>query len=102
MDRKYVEYSVEMAEKLIAIDSPTGYTAKAAAWVEKEFKDLGFATRITNKGGVLVDLGGEDSSDVILLMTHLDTIGAMVAEIKANGRLRMSPLGGLHAPGLEG
>ena len=102
MDRKYVEYSVEMAEKLIAIDSPTGYTAKAAAWVEKEFKDLGFPTRITNKGGVLVDLGGEDSSDAILLMTHLDTIGAMVAEIKANGRLRMSPLGGLHAPGLEG
>ena len=102
MDRKYVEYSVEMAEKLIAIDSPTGYTAKAAAWVEKEFKALGFPTRITNKGGVLVDLGGEDSSDAILLMTHLDTIGAMVAEIKANGRLRMSPLGGLHAPGLEG
>ena len=64
MDRKYVEYSVEMAEKLIAIDSPTGYTAKAAAWVEKEFKDLGFATRITNKGGVLVDLEGEDRKNM--------------------------------------
>ena len=49
MDRKYVEYSVEMAEKLIAIDSPTGYTAKAAAWVEKEFKAL-FSLTFNTRG----------------------------------------------------
>lgn len=102
MDRKYAEYAVEMAGKLIAIDSPTGFTDNAALWVKSEFEALGFDAKMTEKGGVLVDLGGKDKNNAIEIMTHMDTIGAMVAEVKGNGRLRMSPLGGLHAPGLEG
>ena len=32
---------------------------------------------------------------------HVDTLGAMVAEIKENGRLRLTPLGGLNANNAE-
>ena len=34
-------------------------------------------------------------------MAHVDTLGAMVAEIKSNGRLRLTPLGGLNANNVE-
>ena len=42
--------------------------------------------------------GGEGG---LLLEAHLDTLGAMVAEIKPNGRLRLTPLGGLNANNTE-
>ena len=52
---------------------------------------------ITEKGGVIVDLGGEDAQNARLLEAHLDTLGAMVAQIKGNGRLRLTNLGGMNA-----
>ena len=97
IDNIYAEHSWNYAKDLLAIDSPTGYTDKAAAWVYDAFAAMGFAASYTNKGGVLVDLGGEDAQDALLISGHIDTIGCMVAEIKGNGRLRMTPLGGMHA-----
>ena len=102
MDNKYIDFALLKVEELVGIDSPTGFTEKASEYVKKEFEKLGFVSRYTTKGGVLVDLGGEDDENGIILLTHLDTIGAMVSAVKDNGRLAMSPLGGLHAPGLEG
>ena len=52
----------------------------------------------TVKGGVLIDLGGETSPEGgLLLAAHADTLGGMVAEIKGNGRLRLTNLGGMKA-----
>ena len=95
--QNYAEYAWEMTETLLSIDSPTGYTSRAAAWVKEKFEGLGFKANITAKGGVLVDLGGTDEEDALLLEAHADTLGAMVAQIKGNGRLRLSPLGGMNA-----
>ena len=55
IERMYAEYAWEKTETLLAIDSPSGYTAKAAAWVKEAFENLGFSARLTRKGGVLVD-----------------------------------------------
>ena len=44
-----------------------------------------------------MDLGGEDENDGLLLEAHADTLGAMVAQIKGNGRLKLTPLGGMNA-----
>ena len=97
LERSYADFAWEKTAQLLAIDSPTGYTSRAAAWVRKEFEDLGFSAQITAKGGVLADLGGEDGQDGLLLAAHADTLGAMVAEIKGSGRLRLTPLGGMNA-----
>ncbi|MBQ4599732.1 MAG: M42 family metallopeptidase [Clostridia bacterium] len=97
MDHKYAEYATEQAVALLGIDSPSGYTKEAAEWVRAAFCALGFAAEITTKGGVLVDLGGADANDALLLEAHADTLGAMVAEIKANGALRVTNLGGMRA-----
>ena len=97
MERIYADYAWQQAEALLAIDSPSGFTAKAAQWVRNAFASLGFSAQITQKGGVLVDLGGLDSENALLLSAHADTLGGMVAQIKGNGRLRITPLGGMNA-----
>ena len=101
MERNYTQFAVQKASELLAIDSPSGYTAEAAKWVKETFEAMGFATQLTTKGGVLADLGGEDAHDALLLEAHTDTLGAMVAEVKANGRLRLTPLGGMRAENAE-
>lgn len=102
INEKYADYSWQQAAALLAIDSPSGFTAKAASWVKAEFEALGFDAQITTKGGVLVDLGGENAADGLLLEAHMDTLGAMVAQVKGNGRLKLTALGGMNANNAEG
>ena len=101
MDYSYATYAANQASALLAIDSPTGFTAKAAAWVVDAFSGLGFRASLTRKGGVLIDLGGQDENDGLLLEAHTDTLGAMVAEVKGNGRLRLTNLGGMNPNNAE-
>ena len=97
----YTDFIVEKTTELLNIDSPTGYTEEAAAWVKGEFEKLGFDSKITNKGGVIVNLTGKDKEDGLLLEAHTDTLGAMVATIKANGRLQLTNLGGMNPNNAE-
>ena len=97
---KYADFAWEMTSALLAIDSPTGFTDNAAAWLKEQFTELGFKTTLTEKGGVLVELGGEGENG-LMLAAHTDTLGAMVAEIKGNGRLRLTALGGMNANNAE-
>lgn len=99
--KKYVDYITESTCKLLAIDSPTGYTKEAAEWVMEEYRKLGYEPKMTVKGGVIVDLGGEDADNGIVLAAHVDTLGAMVSEIKGNGNLKVSPLGGMNPNNAE-
>ncbi len=95
IDRSYADRAWEQAAALLAIDSPSGFTDRAACWVKEAFEKLGFSAELTVKGGVLVDLGGTDKENALLLAAHTDTLGAMVSEIKGNGRLTVTPLGGM-------
>ena len=97
MDFKYAKTAVEKTVEILGIDSPTGYTQKAAQQVCAWFSDLGYDAKLTAKGGVFVDLGGADSEDGLMLQAHIDTLGGMVAEIKGSGRLRLTNLGGMKA-----
>ncbi len=98
---KYLKYILEETKKVLAIDSPTGYTGEAADFVKNKYERLGIKAVRTVKGGVLAELPGGDEKDAILLEAHIDTLGAMVAEIKGNGCLRLSPLGGLNPNNAE-
>ena len=99
IEQIYADYAWQQTESLLRIDSPSGYTADAARWVKAAFDNLGFFATITTKGGVLVDLGG--SGNGLLLAAHADTLGAMVCQIKGNGRLKLTPLGGMNANNAE-
>ena len=99
--KEYADFSWQQAEQLLSIDSPTGYTDYAALWLKSSFEMLGFDASITTKGGILVDLGGENPDNALMLAAHTDTLGGMVAQIKGNGRLRLTPLGGMNANNAE-
>ena len=96
IEKSYADYSWEKTAELLSIPSPTGFTEKAADWLLKQFTSLGFEASKTVKGGVLVDFGGGDSENALILEAHTDTLGGMVAEVKSNGRLRLTPLGGMN------
>ena len=93
----YAEYAWQQASDLLAIDSPSGFTDKAVSWLKAQFEGLGFSTSITTKGGLFVDLGGENTEEGLVLAAHTDTLGGMVAEIKGNGRLKLTNIGGMKA-----
>lgn len=76
MEQKYAEYAAQKAVELLAIDSPTGFTDRAAAWVQDAFGALGFAAKKTAKGGVLIDLGGAESEEGALLRRRIRTRSA--------------------------
>lgn len=98
---KMMEYMLEKTVELLKIDSPTGYTKDAVEYLCAEYCKLGYKPVITVKGGVLVDLGGQDDKNALLLEAHTDTLGGMVAEIKGNGRLKLTSLGGLNPNNTE-
>ena len=98
----YVSYSVEQAVRLLAIDSPSGYTHNAAAYVIEECKKLGITAELTRKGGVLFCINPEAAEDnALLLEAHVDTLGCMVTNISGNGRLNLTNLGGMNANNAE-
>ena len=102
INKTYADFSWEQAAGLLAVDSPSCFTAKAGLWVKNAFEALGYSPVITNKGGILVDLGGEDVNDGLVLSAHADTLGAMVCEVKSNGRLKVQNLGGMRPENSEG
>ena len=101
IEMKYADYAWEQTAALLAIDSPSGYTRKAAQWVKEAFEKLGFRSEITVKGGVIIDLGGKNADDGLLLEAHADTLGAMVAQVKGDGRLKLTALGGMRPENAE-
>ena len=94
INKTYADHAWEQAAALLAIDSPSGFTAKAAAWVKETFESYGFAATITTKGGVLIDLGGKNSEDAIMLAAHTDTLGGMRAENAETENVRVYTRGG--------
>lgn len=107
--KKYTDYIMDEAVKLLAVDSPTGYTANIAKLIMKEFKDLGYKPEQTVKGGILVNLSDDFKSKSkaaekkggLLLEAHADTLGGMVKQIKSDGRLEVTNLGGMNANNAE-
>lgn len=98
---RYIDYIIEETKKILAIDSPSGFTKEVAEYVMNAYRELGYEPQMTVKGGVLVALGGTDKEDAVMLEAHIDTLGAMVSEIKANGRVKVTPIGGMNANNAE-
>ena len=93
---QYTNFAVEQTCALLAIDSPSGFTRRAAEYAMQEFQKLGYAPKLTRKGGVLVCLNPELPEDgALLLEAHLDTLGGMVTQI-CGSRLKLTNLGGMN------
>lgn len=90
MERKTI---VNYIEELCTRPSPTGFTKKTEAYLMEEFEKLGYKPYQTTKGNVVVPIV-EGTENGLLLSAHVDTLGLMVRSVKANGRLKVTTLGG--------
>jgi len=96
-----VDQIVRDTVDLCAIPSPTGYTARAQAWVADSLRALGLPVVETAKGSVVATLPG-GSGEGRMLSAHVDTLGAIVKEILPSGRLKLSMVGGYDWSTVEG
>jgi len=85
---------------LCGIPSPTGYTEEAALYIENRLSESSVPFLRTVKGSVLAELGG--TGNPLILSAHIDTLGAMVRSVKANGRLRITKIGSYPESNLTG
>lgn len=86
--------TVEVMRKYLYMPSPGGYTLDAILEVKKDFEALGLSTSFTKKGALIATLRGEHEDEQITISTHMDTLGAMVKDITADGHLKYTRIGG--------
>ena len=96
-----VPYITRVLVDLCAIPSPTGMTGDAVRYVAQELEAIGLLGRFTRKGALVATLPGGEAP-VRGLAAHVDTLGAMVKEIKPTGRLKMTQVGGYPWSAIEG
>src|SRR3972149_1874522 len=96
------KYFTNFLVDLLNIPSPTGFAEPAIDFVEKElskYKQLQLSR--TRKGALVAKWKVESKEAPVALTAHVDTLGAVVKEIKSNGRLKLSRIGGIQWPTVE-
>jgi peptidase M42 family hydrolase len=88
--------------RLLEIPSPSGYTDGIVRFVTGELESIGADIELTRRGGIRATLKGKKPSPDRAIVSHLDTLGAIVKELKPNGRLRIAPIGHWSARFAEG
>ena len=90
---------VPTLKEILAINSPTGYTIEIISHLEKIFQGMDVIIKKTNKGSLLVSFA---ENPELIVTGHIDTLGAMVKEIKDDGTIEITRLGGLELNSFEG
>jgi peptidase M42 family hydrolase len=90
IDRTYL---LDTLAKLLAIPSPSGMTDEIVVAVSAELDALGVPYGLTRRGAIRADLEGGRHSPDRAIVAHLDTLGAIVKQLKPNGRLEVAPIG---------
>jgi putative aminopeptidase FrvX len=88
---------IEFMTGLLNTPSPVGYHHEAVAYVRDALSRLGLdglQLRTNHKGALIATLPGRSDRAPRALSAHVDTLGAIVREVKSNGRLMLSQIGG--------
>lgn len=94
--------TLQLIKKLVKIPSPSGNTEKVISFVESYLKDFQVKMKRNHKGGLIVTIPGKNDSQHRMLTAHVDTLGAIVKDIKSNGRLMIDLIGGFNYNSIEG
>lgn len=95
-------YLLSTLQSLLDIPSPTGMTDRVVAHVCSQLEELSIPFELTRRGAIRADLAGEQSTPDRAIVSHLDTLGAMVKAYDDNGRLSVVPIGTWSARFAEG
>lgn len=94
--------TMQLIQILTEIPSPTGNTTVIIQKIAEYLERLNVTYTKNHKGGLIATLPGENKAKHRMLTAHVDTLGAMVKEIKTDGRLRLSLIGGFRFNAIEG
>lgn len=94
MKKETIRSITETLEELVTTPSPSGYTKRLETKLMKTLEDLGYKPVQGTKGTVFCTLNPETEGDGVILSAHIDALGLMVRQIKPNGRLRVTQIGG--------
>lgn len=97
-----LDYLSDRLRRLLAIPSPTTYTDNVVRDCCAELDRLGVPYEVTRRGGIRACLKGRKRRPARAIAAHVDTLGAQVKRIKANGRLEIVPIGHWNARLAEG
>ncbi len=97
-----IDATVAFMCQLLNVASPTGFTEQAIAFTEEAFGDFPLTITRTVKGALVATWEGETSDQPRALTAHVDTLGAMVSELKEHGRVKLTQLGGYSWNSVEG
>jgi len=87
------DYLLNILRDMLAIPSPSGYTENISRFVVMELKRLGLDAQLTRRGAIRAVIPGRQANPKRAIVSHLDTLGAMVTKLKDNGRLSVRPIG---------
>ncbi|MAL77745.1 MAG: osmoprotectant NAGGN system M42 family peptidase [Sneathiella sp.] len=96
------EFLITTLKELLNIPSPTGMTDEIVGYICHHLTAFGIPFELTRRGAVRADLKGVKSSPDRAIVSHLDTLGAMVKGFYENGRLQLVPIGSWSARFAEG
>jgi peptidase M42 family hydrolase len=96
------EYLRRLLLELLAIPSPSGYTDGVVHFVGEELERIGIGFDLTRRGAIRANLYGRVNQPDRALVAHLDTLGAIVTELKKNGRVAVLPIGNWSSRFAEG
>tara|TARA_R100000005_G_scaffold96339_1_gene82503 strand:- start:16604 stop:17734 length:1131 start_codon:yes stop_codon:yes gene_type:complete len=96
------EFLITTLKELLSIPSPTGMTDEIVGYICHHLTAFGIPFELTRRGAVRADLKGVKSSPDRAIVSHLDTLGAMVKGFYENGRLQLVPIGSWSARFAEG
>jgi putative aminopeptidase FrvX len=97
------DYLISFLTKLLNTPSPTGFTHEAIDFTKQALSAFpNIDLRLNRKGALVGIMPGARSDAPRALTAHTDTLGAMVKEVKTNGRLRLTRIGGFAWNTVEG
>ena len=88
-----LDYLKDVMLRLLAVPSPSGYTDMAVHFACDELESLGIPFELTRRGAIRADIKGNGDNPHRAIVAHLDTLGAIVKNLKDNGRLEIAPVG---------
>jgi putative aminopeptidase FrvX len=96
-------FLIDFLTGLLNTPSPTGLTDQAIKSTESALEAFpGLSYVRTRKGALAVTWSGQQANAPRALTAHIDTLGAMVKEIKPSGRLKLTKIGGYAWNTVEG
>jgi putative aminopeptidase FrvX len=96
-------FLLDFLSNLLNTPSPTGLAEPAIALTKQTLKTFpALKLSRTRKGALLATWSGLRDDGPRALTAHVDTLGAMVKEVKSNGRLKLSQIGGFAWNAIEG